>query len=318
MSNIFNISKNKSVHINCTLPSLLKSKDGTYSMSEENLLTQIISLMSIKYYTQKETVLLTDIPGLKFYEKSGLNKLYDKVDVDVVTLFTEDIKTDHESFYVSAKTFGLYRLETPFLFFDLDFILLQEIPKNFFKNDIVYGHNEILRKEHMYTLQDLQGIGLFPSLDFDETIMMPNVCFVYMNNKELQKIYEKENLYIIQSKYENGVPEWLFLHSEQGCLGQILHKHDNFKAGVLKQQTFLQYPTHKKTSLSTPAWVTPIGYDESKDVKFYHLWDQKSEVFKNPKIKKYYQYLVYDFIYNKGMKEFLVLEPIKNLLKNMA
>lgn len=318
MANLFNISKNKSVHINCTLPSVLKSKDGTYTMSEENLLTQIISLMSIKYYTQKETILLTDIPGLRFYEKVGLNKLYDKVDVDVVTLFTEDIKTDHESFYVSAKTFGLFRLEPPFLFFDLDFILLQDIPKTFFKNDIVYAHNEILRKEHMYSLQDLQGIGLFPSLDFDETIMMPNVCFVYMNNKELQKIYEKENLYIIQTKYENGVPEWLFLHSEQGCLGQILHKHDNFKASVLKQQTFLQYPTHKKTALSTPAWVTPIGYDESKDVKFYHLWDQKSEVFNNPKIKKYYQHLVYDFIYNKGMKEFLVLEPIKNLLKNMA
>ena len=51
MGNLFNISKNKSVHINCTLPSVLKSKDGTYAMSDENLLTQIISLMSIKYYT---------------------------------------------------------------------------------------------------------------------------------------------------------------------------------------------------------------------------------------------------------------------------
>ena len=127
MGNLFNISKNKSVHINCTLPSVLKSKDGKYTMSDENLLTQIISLMSIKYYTQKETILLTDIPGLRFYEKIGLNKLYDKVDVDVVTLFTEDIKTDHESFYVSAKTFGLFRLEPPFLFFDLDFILLQNV-----------------------------------------------------------------------------------------------------------------------------------------------------------------------------------------------
>ena len=85
MGNIFNISKNKCVHINCTLPSVLKSIDGTYTMSEENLLTQIISLMSIKYYTQKEVILLTDIPGLRFYEKVGLNKFYDKVDVDAVS-----------------------------------------------------------------------------------------------------------------------------------------------------------------------------------------------------------------------------------------
>ena len=62
----------------------------------------------------------------------------------------------------------------------------------------MYAHNEILRKEHMYSLQDLQDIGLFPSLDFDETIMMPNVCFVYMNNKELQKIYER--IYVVKTE----------------------------------------------------------------------------------------------------------------------
>jgi len=48
---------------------------------------------------------------------------------------------------ITLFTIGLFRLEPPFLFFDLDFILLQDIPKTFFKNDIVYAHNEILRNK---------------------------------------------------------------------------------------------------------------------------------------------------------------------------
>jgi hypothetical protein len=90
MGNLFNISKNKSVHINCTLPSVLKSKDGTYAMSDENLLTQIISLMSIKYYTQKETVLLTYVlifHGMFF----RVIKFFNTVQIFYLFLFAHNI-----------------------------------------------------------------------------------------------------------------------------------------------------------------------------------------------------------------------------------
>jgi hypothetical protein len=270
--------------------------------------------MSMKYYTKKKTVLFTDVPGFKFYEKIGLLSFYDEIDVDVVTLFTEDIKTDHESFFVSAKTFGLYRLEPPFLFFDLDFILKQEIPESYFKKDLVYGHNEILRKEHMYSYLDFKNMDIDPILGFDDTIMMPNVCFVYMNNKELQSMYEKENLYIIQKNYEKEIPDWLFLHSEQGCLGQILHKNTNFNSDVLKKKSFLQYSTDKQSIVSTPSWVVTEDYKPENDVDFFHLWGKKNEIFTNESIRAKCHELLYDFVYNKGMEEFLKLGVVKYFL----
>jgi hypothetical protein len=314
MGSIFDKAKDKVVHINCTLPTLLKNKSDEFVMTDEEVLAQVLSLMSMKYYTKKKNILFTDVPGFKFYDKIGLLSFYDEVDVDVVTLFTEDIKTDHESFFVSAKTFGLYRLEPPFMFFDLDFILKQEIPESYFKNDIVYAHNEILRKEHIYSLQDLQKYGLYPDFDFDETAMMPNVCFVYMNNKELQKIYENENLYIIQKKYETDVPKWLFLHSEQGCLGQILHKNIDFKADILSKKTFLQFPTTKDSIVATPSWVVTEDYKPENDVDFYHIWGKKNEIFTNQGVRTKCYNLLYDFVYNKGMEEFLKLGVVKYFL----
>lgn len=321
MNNLYNKAKNRSIHIDWTAPRFLKAEaTGTplsgYTMSDSVLLTQLISLMSMKAYIEWPTMLFTDIKGKEFYDKIGLTKFYDEVDVDFLTMYDHDYKFDRSSFYTSAKTAILTMQEPPFFFLDADLFITQPMPVKFLKNDLVFAHPEICRKEYLCEIKDFEDMGYEVPITFDDTIMMPNTALMYMNNEELQTMYRDAHLSVILHKYKKEIPKWLWLYSDQGCLGQLIHHNPKFKTDCFKKQIFTQFKTDTESVLTTREWVHPVGYDESKDLHFYHSWFNKEHVYTDPALISWYKLMVIDFVENKGMQDFLEFKVIRDLIKS--
>jgi hypothetical protein len=206
--------------------------------------------------------------------------------------------------------------EPPFFFLDSDLFILQPIPVKILKNDLVFAHPEICRKEYLCEIKDFESMGYEVPITFDSTIMMPNTALMFMNNKELQTLYRDVHLDVILHDYEKEIPKWLWLYSDQGCLGQLIHNNPRFKTDCFRKKIFTQFKTETESVLTTREWVQPVGYDESKDIDFYHSWFNKEHVFSDPALINWYRHIVIDFVENKGMKEFLEFKVIRDLIKS--
>ena len=96
----------------------------------------------------------------------------------------------------------------------------------------------------------------------------------------------------------------------------MIHHNPKFKTDCFKKQIFTQFKTDTESVLTTREWVHPVGYDESKDLHFYHSWFNKEHVYTDPALISWYKLMVIDFVENKGMEDFLEFKVIRDLIKS--
>jgi hypothetical protein len=250
--------------------------DFEYDVVDYELLIQKVAVLSAKKNIGR-TKLYTDKIGYDFYNKKGMLKLWDEVDVDVLEKFNQDYpEVAPGRFWTSGKSIVMGQEPTPYLFLDLDFIVRESLPQWIWHYDVVHTQWEVQRGEFFVFEWQLDEIGGIE--DFVQNMMMPNTSFVYMNNEDIRDDYLKKHLSIITRKYKQ-IPEWLWLLADQGILGYSIRK---FKGNVetIENRIYMSYPELpvKDNNLVGKGlfWVKdPDRRDHLVNLKYEHIWLDK-------------------------------------------
>lgn len=265
------------------------SPSTEYKLEDYEKAMQLLSITSAKRYGKCPVKLYTDDAGYECYKKEGLIDYFDEVDVEFLNGVNSNPDINASQFWTSGKILSICNEEPPFLFLDTDFFLQSEIPKWVFEKDVVHAHWEVPRA-WLYVpkgrLNDEFGLD-FP--EFNEYMLIPNTCFLFMNNKEIQQRYKELHLQIVTKGY-NHVNDELWLMTDQNILGYIL-RDKKANVGHAKNKVFMQFgeqETMTDDTLGTmPVWTKLDGMKQFEpEVKYDHVWFQKIGIHSNPEYRK--------------------------------
>ena len=242
-----------------------------YTTSDEEILFTILSVGYWKKYNGP-TKLYTDKKGLSHYIKHNMVDLWDEIDVKTLENYND---VDAAQFWTSGKSYCIGLEKGPFCFMDLDFIIRQKLPDWVFNSDITIPYWEIPRGYYYPTEEQYSEIKHWsPPADYSYKMLIPNTSFLYVNNNLVQSEYFKDHLAAVNTKEE--IPEWFWLVTDQGLLGQILRRY-NVKVETLTDKVFLadNEDYMPKVGLACGNYY-PIEHDKSKDnLKWWHVWVRK-------------------------------------------
>lgn len=272
------------VHVNWTKPfferhrlrghgfKIQRDLASTYDQPDYQILYTILSILRWKQYNGP-IKLYTDSVGLNFYSKFQINQLYDDINTSVLNDYTE---IDAAHFWTSGKIHCLQFEKEPFTFLDQDFIVRGKLPEYTKQKDIVIGHWEIPRGYYYFTKDQFDREITHYKLpeDYNPNAWIPNTSFMCINNLDLVKDYVAEHKKMVETS--NEVPEWFWLLTDQGVLGQTI-RHFKYNADTLTDRVFLSdsdygNPTSRHLGISE-AWYYPIPFDIKKDqLEWEHVW----------------------------------------------
>lgn len=287
------MSNFKIIYVNWTKPYFNKSKftgiksylkeEGEvpleYKLEDYEKLMQIHSFVSAKRHTGAPIKMYTDTAGYEYYRKENMLQYFDEVDVDFLNSVNENPDINPTQFWTSGKILSICNEEPPFLFLDTDFFLLEKIPDWVFEKDVTHAHWELLRAWLYVTEGRVKEFGLdIP--EFSETMLIPNTCFLFMNDtqlvKDLQKRYRELHLEIVTKKY-NYVPDELWLMTDQNILGYLLRDR-NANVGHAKNKVYIQFSDRSTTQKvgNTPEWTHLDNLEKNfPEVAYHHVWFEK-------------------------------------------
>lgn len=261
-------------------------EDSGYYLEDYEILMQLTTISCAKKNSNLPLKLYTDNVGYEYYKKIDLLKYFDEVDVDVLNSVNED-NINAAQFWTSGKIISICKEEPPFIFMDLDLFLLSEIPNWLYKNDVVCTHWELPRNFLYITDYMISHMGLqIP--EFDETMLIPNTSFLFINSKETQKRYLELHYEIVHKNYDS-VPDWLWLMSDQNILGYVI-RNMKLKVSQIDNRVYLQFPDpdNKQGMVgSTPKWTNFDNIVGNNPILEYeHIWLDKSQLVMNPYYKQ--------------------------------
>ena len=239
---------------------------------------QKLSALSAKKYVG-ETTLYTDTNGFDYLSKLGLVDYYDNVDI---TLLNECNKLNFNKgyFWTSGKTYVICNQTEPFTFLDLDFIVKDYFNIDGFKKyDCVHTQWELQRNKFYVDESKLKSLNL-PY--YYTGMLYPNTSFLYINNTTLLSEYWKLHESIIYNKNLTKVDESIWLMADQGILPFTFRK---LKSKVACLEPFMYIEDGERIQQEIKYGIVPhkMYYKNSDviDLKYYHVWLEKSQLLKN-------------------------------------
>jgi hypothetical protein len=271
-------------------------KDGSqapleYKLEDYEKLMQIYSFTSAKRHTGAPIKMYTDTAGYEYYRKENMLQYFDEVDVDFLNSVNADSSIDPAKFWTSGKILSICNEKPPFLFLDTDFFLLNKIPDWVFKKDVTHAHWELLRA-WLYVaegrVKDEFGLNI---PEFSETMLIPNTCFLFMNDNELvkslQERYRELHLEIVRKNYQY-VPDELWLMTDQNILGYLLRAR-NANVGHAINKIYIQFADNLGSTAvgNTPRWTHFDNIERQlPEVKYHHVWFEKTHLHQNSEYKE--------------------------------
>lgn len=271
-------------------------KDGSpapleYKLEDYEKLMQIYSFTSAKRHTGAPIKMYTDTAGYEYYRKENMLQYFDEVDVDFLNSVNADSSIDPAKFWTSGKILSICNEKPPFLFLDTDFFLLNKIPDWVFKKDVTHAHWELLRAWLYVAEGRVRDEFKLDIPEFSETMLIPNTCFLFMNDNELvkslQERYRELHLQIVTKPYAY-VPDELWLMTDQNILGYLLRAR-NANVGHAINKIYIQFADNLGSTAvgNTPRWTHFDNIERQlPEVNYHHVWFEKAAMHKDPIYKE--------------------------------
>lgn len=207
----------QAIHVNWTKP---YSGNAPYSVEDFELLTTILS--ALRWRDKNGSIkMVTDSAGKEFYQKTGIDKLYSKIDT---TLDSIPEAINPHMFWAAGKLFALRNQEAPVAMIDTDFIVWDEILFDALP-DVTAIHFEDLYpdvyppKEH-FNMKD----GYTFNADWDWSLRACNTAFCVFKNQELIGYYTSEAIRFIENAIDCGDNLTYMVFAEQRLLPMCAKK----------------------------------------------------------------------------------------------
>lgn len=258
-----------------------KSIKSTRERFGEHVL--LIQAMSAYHWKKNngEIHLYTTPEDLEFFQELGIDKLYDKINTEVLE---EEKEVFWPHFYPASKMVVLNSLSEdnfPVAFLDTDFIYREKIEMG--EEDIAFLHDEALFNmnyppiEMLGKREDYQ----FPDIPELKTANPINVGFFIVNNYELARDYSELALKYMKKNFKSSTPVswakdglrifWKSLFVEQRLLGAFVANRK------YKTRQLFPYTYHGDTGI----WKDSVNMIKTETLNmsthpFYHLWGEKN------------------------------------------
>jgi len=271
-------------------------KDGSqapleYKLEDYEKLMQIYSFTSAKRHTGAPIKMYTDTAGYEYYRKENMLQYFDEVDVDFLNSVNADSSIDPAKFWTSGKILSICNEKPPFLFLDTDLFLLNKIPDWVFEKDVTHAHWELLRAWLYVAEGRVRDEFKLDIPEFSETMLIPNTCFLFMNDnklvKSLQERYRELHLEIVRKNYQY-VPDELWLMTDQNILGYLLRAR-NANVGHAINKIYIQFADNLGSTAvgNTPRWTHFDNIERLlPEVKYHHVWFEKTHLHQNSEYKE--------------------------------
>jgi len=271
-------------------------KDGRqtpleYKLEDYEKLMQIYSFTSAKRHTGAPIKMYTDTAGYEYYRKENMLQYFDEVDVDFLNSVNADSSIDPAKFWTSGKILSICNEKPPFLFLDTDFFLLNKIPDWVFEKDVTHAHWELLRAWLYVAEGRVRDEFKLDIPEFSETMLIPNTCFLFMNDNELvkslQERYRELHLEIVRKNYQY-VPDELWLMTDQNILGYLLRAR-NANVGHAINKIYIQFADNLGSTAvgNTPRWTHFDNIERLlPEVEYHHVWFEKTHLHQNSEYKE--------------------------------
>jgi hypothetical protein len=271
-------------------------KDGSqapleYKLEDYEKLMQIYSFTSAKRHTGAPIKMYTDTAGYEYYRKENMLQYFDEVDVDFLNSVNADSSIDPAKFWTSGKILSICNEKPPFLFLDTDLFLLNKVPDWVFEKDVTHAHWELLRAWLYVAEGRVRDEFKLDIPEFSETMLIPNTCFLFMNDNELvkslQERYRELHLEIVRKNYQY-VPDELWLMTDQNILGYLLRAR-NANVGHAINKIYIQFADNLGSTAvgNTPRWTHFDNIERLlPEVKYHHVWFEKTHLHQNSEYKE--------------------------------
>jgi hypothetical protein len=244
--------------------------------------------------------LICDLNFYEFVKQNNLFWVWDEIDNTTLKSLPQDI--DYKIFWTYPKMFAQFFQKERFAIVDAD--LYTTLDLKGFKEDIVYGHEEIDNIGTSYPLfyKDPSVNFLFSNLNPTLKYNAINTCLVVYNNlgvlEELKEITEKF-IRISSNSLTHPDKEWVYtIFCEQKILGNIV-KDKGFSSKQLAA-----YP-YNCNDYSSP-------YYALDETGINHLWAGKKILHQNPEQRYNFTLNTLDFISNNYPQLYIKIEPYLN------
>ena len=235
-----------------------------------------------------------------FIKEKGLFWMWDEIDNITLNSLPQDI--DYKIFWTYPKMFTQFKQKERFAIIDADLYTTLDLKE--FKEDIIYGHEELDEIGTSYPLfyKDPSVNFLFKDLNPTLKHNAINTCLVVYNNLDvLQGLKEITEKFIrISSKnLTHQDKEWVYtIFCEQKVLGNIV-KDKNYS-----YKSLTTYP-YNCNDYSKP-------YDILDKSGISHLWASKKFFHQNPKHRYYFTQNIINNIINNYPDLYIKLESYLN------
>lgn len=208
-----------------------------------------------------------------FVKENGLFWMWDEIDNITLNSLPQDI--DYKIFWTYPKMYVQFKQKERFAVIDAD--LYTTLDLKGFKEDIIYGHEELdeLGTSYPFFYKDPSVNFLFKDLNPTLKYNAINTCLVVYNNLDilqgLEEITEKF-IRISSESLTHQDKEWVYtIFCEQKILGNVV-KGKNFTS-----RSLTEYP-YNCNDYSKP-------YDILDKSGISHLWAGKRTLHQNPELR---------------------------------
>jgi hypothetical protein len=243
---------------------------------------QKLSALSAKKFIGN-TTLYTDTNGLTYLKSIGLDSYYDNINTELLDKFnTRDF--DKGYFWTSGKTYVICNQSNPFVFLDLDFVVKEQLPSEFFECDLVHNQWELQRGKFYLSESKLTEINLEY---WWHGMLMPNTSFLIVNKLELLKEYWKLHNSLILKYGKSKVDETIWLLADQGILSFVIRKL-KLNVFTIEPNIFVEKGEYdfKNIKYGAVPYYINMDWNNYKKINYYHMWLDKQLVHGSEKIKQ--------------------------------
>lgn len=217
-------------HVLSTLPKRDREPGKEFSLEEFEILTAKLSALCWRRYNGP-IFLVTDPVGADYVRRTGLDALYDGVQV----LLSEDNwNIPVQKYWACGKILALRQLALPCVILDMDLIVWEPLPLDGSK--LAAAHIEHIRPEIYPPLSEFRVSPRYRFPDWDAEAEPLNTSLLYMEDRDFRDDYTRNAIDFMQYERhtpDNGVRCMVF--AEQRILAMCAAKWG------LKAQTFLDY-----------------------------------------------------------------------------
>ena len=254
-------------HVLSTLPQTVRNPGREFSMEEFEILTAKLSALCWRRYNGP-IYLVTDPAGADYFRKTGLDNLYDGVQV----LLSEDnwgIPVD--KFWACSKILALMQLPVPCVILDMDLIVWEPLPLD--GSPLAAAHIEHIQPHIYPSLSEFCISPRYRFPDWDENAEPLNTSILYMADSAFRDHYTRSAIDFMQYERhtpDNGVRCMVF--AEQRILAMCAAENG------IRAQTFLDYDhLDAPQTLITHTWSGKrlLRFEEDASARFCSLCEHK-------------------------------------------